>query len=93
MEEIVKLVDNLLKGFYENDVDNFAEYMEKHMSYNILSEDSILIYDDKADKIYHIQEEGKFLHMCIGNNVQHYATYSDKNFRKILKRGLNYERN
>lgn len=91
MEEVVKLIARLLKGFYENDVDNFAEYMEKYISYLILDEDKILISDDKLDKMYYIQEDGKFLHMSIGSNVKCYGTYSDKNFRKILKRGLNDE--
>lgn len=91
MEEIVKLIGGLLIGFYENDVDNFAEYMEKYMSYIILSEDKILVNDDNLDKMYYIQEDGKFLDLIIGNNVQYYGTYSDENFRKILKRGLNDE--
>ena len=91
MKELVKLIGGLLIGFYENDVDNFAEYMEKHMSYIILDEDKILVNDDNLDKMYYIQEDGKFLHMHVGSNVECYGTYSDENFRKILKRGLNDE--
>ena len=93
MEDIIKLIGGLLIDFYEDSVDDFAKYMNDYISYNILADDTILIYDDNLDKMYFVEEQGKFLHMDICSNVEHYCTFSDDNFKKILKRSKDDEWN
>lgn len=93
MEDIIKLIGGLLIDFYEDSVDDFAKYMNDYISYNILNDNTILIYDDNLDKMYFVEEQGKFLHMNIGSNVEFYSTFTDDNFKKILKRSKDDEWN